>query len=73
MNVKAVATVIKFCKGLVTRGSIWFMNAFGIILVTRSPFQKFRCEHRKKHFSQQILIAGSIFFNLEKIKLIFFK
>ena len=40
MNVKAVATVIKFCKGLVTRGSIWFMNAFGIILVTRITFSE---------------------------------
>lgn len=27
----------------------------------------------KEAFSQQKLIAGSIFFNLEKIKLIFFK
>lgn len=70
MNVKAVATVI-FVKGWSHVDLVY--ECIGIIVVTRLPFQKLRCEHQKKHFLNRKLIAGSIFFNLEKIKLIFFK
>lgn len=70
VNVKAVATVI-FVKGWSHVDLVY--ECTGIILVTRSPFQKLRCEHQKKHFLNRKLIAGSIFFNLEKNKVDFFQ
>lgn len=71
MRVRAVATV-PFVKGRSRVDPV--CECIGVILVTRLPFQRLRCEHQKKHFLNKIkLIAGSIFFTLEKIKLTFFK
>lgn len=59
-----------FCKGLVTRGSgLWMHWDYFSNQITFSEIEMWT---PKDAFSQQKLIAGSIFFNLEKIKLIFF-
>lgn len=59
-----------FCKGLVTRGSgLWMHWDYFSNQITFSEIEMWT---PKEAFSQQKLIAGSIFFNLEKNKVDFF-